>query len=225
MKITKNHLKKLIREAMFDAERAFRDAYSQLDPEQMDKLDRLRKSDPADFHLQVDSLGDYQGPRMDSLEDLMAQSDMMLRMYGVTFSDLEPLLSQQQLGALNSIEQTDVIVIGKSPLDGIQVMGVPGLDDTNFYDIIEKINSLSGGNENIELFQALVHLIISRAPKTKIDTFDAEELGILEYKGPTKYMIDDNFADLYAADKLVFTGMTRKKGPVTIITSKENITL
>jgi hypothetical protein len=211
----------IISEAMFDANRAFRDAYSQLDPDQQEKLEPLRKTDPVDYHLQVDSLGDYESPTYDSYEDLFAQSDMMLRKYGATFSRLEPLLSAQQAHALEAVENADV-VIGHDIGDGVEVKGVPGLDSRNFYDIISKINDMSDQKFQTHMHtEALVHMIISRSRKTTLNTFVAEDIGILHYIDPTTYTVASGFRDLYAEGKIEFTGMTRKGIPIEIDTSIE----
>ena len=221
MKITRRQLRRLISEAMFDANRAFRDAYSRLDPDQQEKLEQLRKTDPVDYHLQVDSLGDYESPTYDSYEDLFDASDMMLRKYGVTFSQLEPLLSVQQARALEAIENAE-IVIGHDLGSGIEVKGVPGLDSRNFYDIISKINDMSDQKFQTHMHtEALVHLLISRAKKTTINTFPAEEIGILHFIDSQTYTVANAFRSLYAADKIKFTGLTRQGIPVEINTTTE----
>jgi hypothetical protein len=221
MKLTRRQLRILISEAMFDANRAFRDAYSQLDPDQQEKLETLRKTDPVAYHLQVDSLGDYESPTYDSYEDLFAQSDMMLRKYGITIGKLEPLLSEQQARALEAIENAE-IAIGYDLGSGIEVKGVPGLDSRNFYDIISKINDMSDQKFQTHMHtEALVHMIISRARKTTINTFPAEEIGILHFIDPTTYTVANAFRDLYAEGKINFTGMTRKGIPVEIDNSIE----
>jgi len=221
MKITRRQLKALISEAMFDANRAFRDAYSQLDPDQQEKLEPLRKSDLVDYHLQVDALGDYESPTGDSYEDLFDISDMMLRKYGITIGKLEPLLSVQQARALEAIENAE-IVIDHDLGSGIEVKGVPGLDSRNFYNIISKMNDLSDLKHQTHMHtEALVYMIISRAAKTTINTFPAEEIGILHFINPTTYTVASGFRDLYAEGKIEFTGMTRRGIPIEIDTTIE----
>ena len=166
-------------------------------------------------------MGDYESPTYDSYEDLFAQSDMMLRKYGMTFGQLVPLLSEQQAHALEAIENADV-VIGHDIGNGIEVKGVPGLDSRNFYDIISKINDMSDQKFQTHIHtEALVHMIISRSKKTTLNTFVAEDIGILHFIDRTIYTVASGFRDLYAEGKIKFTGMTRRGVPVEIDNSVE----
>jgi hypothetical protein len=131
------------------------------------------------------------------------------------------LLSDQQARALEAIENAE-IVIDHDLGSGIEVRGVPGLDSRNFYDIISKINDMSDQKFQTHMHtEALVYLLISRAAKTTINTFPAEEIGILHFIDPTTYTVASGFRDLYAEGKIEFTGMTRKGIPVEINNSVE----
>jgi hypothetical protein len=208
MKLTRQQLRRLIRESMEDP-RARLDL-SRLPPDDREKLETIKASgDMALYYMFLDSILESEG---DTYLDTIGYAAQILEQPPVSVKKdmFMELISQEGYAQkLYDVIDRDIeATVARN--DSLNIKGVPDLTHYDIAGMLDILDELNPSKYQAHLNQrALLHMIISLANSTSMFFIFAEEEGIIHYIDKNTYALSSYFRSLYEAGKINVTGLER----------------
>jgi hypothetical protein len=208
MKLTRQQLRRLIRESMEDP-RARLDL-SRLPPDDREKLETIKAAgDMALYYMFLDSILESEG---DTYLDTIGYAAQILEQPPVSVKKdmFMELISQEGYAQkLYDVIDRDIeATVARN--DSLNIKGVPDLTHYDIAGMLDILDELNPSKYQAHLNQrALLHMIISLANSTSMFFIFAEEEGIIHYIDKNTYALSSYFRSLYEAGKINVTGLER----------------
>jgi hypothetical protein len=226
MKITRQQLKKIILEAMFDPRVAFKGAKDRFAADTDDDVkqrtfslaDSPNVKSQKQSHNLIDIIGDYDSPSGDSYLDISSHDESSkLAAFENTldrvFGDNKNYLDQSFKEKLFHVFDKDAVLSGKrgfkfSTPEKNNILSTDMLYNAAMNIFKKDQNASLNYNEwNDSLTKVLESLVIKIIMLTQVTQFDADDLeesGLGDYSGPEKiYLWNEEFKNIVNSGKLV----------------------